>query len=88
MIGLGNEAPKNIGVLGAGFTYSILPNTGAQGTYVTVNISYADNATNQILGDPINCINFNVYSTKNSYSIDSTRQGNTTTSASVDGFTP
>lgn len=67
-IGFGNEKVGNVGVLGQGFTYQILPMNGSAGTYFTVNIRYADNSTNQILSDPMGCINYHIYSTVNSYS--------------------
>jgi hypothetical protein len=39
-----------------------------------VKISYADQVGNELVGDPVNCIDWRIYMIKNAQNIDATRK--------------
>lgn len=45
----------------------------ATGYNYNVQILYGDQANNQLVSDPVNCLDWRIYQTKNAFNIDSTR---------------
>lgn len=55
--------------IGLTYVVTILP-----GNEYFVKISYADQVGNELVGDPVNCIDWRIYMIKNAQNIDATRK--------------
>ena len=71
----GNIGRLNIGVLNLGIAYTAeAVHTHEKDFAYEVKIRYHDDRDNQIVSDPLNCVDWRIYQTVNEYEIDMTRK--------------
>jgi hypothetical protein len=64
----------NVGALSMGITYDAVAIKQNSATAYLITILYGDEANNQIVSDPANCVDWRIYQNNNAFNVDFSRK--------------